>query len=541
MATASVGKIGVKIFASAEGMRAGINSAIGQLDRLEKATDRIRKSTRNLFVLQGLTAASRVFSSISTSLANIGRSMLRQSLQASQLYDAYAKLGRRVGQTGQEIAGLAYAGELSGVGLEQMTLAISTLERRFGDASAGVGTYKAAFAQLGLSMEDLAGKTSSERFQAVAEAISRMASPAQQLAVSGKLFEEAGVKLVPLFQQGAKGIREMVSQADRLGITLQGVDYSAFEAMNDAISTLRKQFTAVYAYIAAEISPLVQDLAGTFSELFNPQNAKAFATQVAGALESAAEILIDVADYFVLQLAPLVNISGQQQAEAAEKFTGFINITRNILTGIYGVANTIFGVFLKIVNIPVQLAASIAEMLDAIVPSFLRRGTGLSDAARDYREVANAFDSVAESYKQAGRDSYQYLLEGGAGAGQAAAGPIRKAFDEFRRNKNNTVTVDSAPLDKDRAAREKLHAAATRQQASLADAIEKSTSKSAFFDFNTVLAGRSFTHSGEAKSMLVWLRSSSGSSRRFQPTPQRVTFLTPPSLCRFSDVCRLDT
>jgi methyl-accepting chemotaxis protein len=380
------------------------------------------------------------------------------------------------------------------VSFEQMTLAISTLERRFGDAAAGTQTYVNAFAQLGLSVEDLAGKTSAERFETVADAISRMATPAQQLAVSGKLFEEAGVKLVPLFQNGAKGLKAMVAEARSLGITLEGVDYNSFERIGDAFGRVQAQLTSIAARVAEKVAPTIERVAQVINEALDPDTADRFASTVATYFEQAGDFLIDAADATIETLRPFYEYVTGANTAAAENLSSFFTNVQNAMRGVYGAFSTIGGLLLNILSIPAHLARLLVSAMEGVFDAINVGGILGDNPFEGFREAAgeltDGLDSVVVSMREAGREQYSVLLGMSDNVGENVARPVREAFDKFSKS---TPKVDVRGLEEDRESRKKLQDAALRQQSQLAKTIERATSPAAFLDYNTS-GGRSEFH-----------------------------------------------
>lgn len=489
MAATSVGKIGVKIFASAEGMRKGISDAVGQLDRLERATADIKKSTRNLFALQGIQAAGRAFATIAGAATRVAASVKNQTLEASRLYDSYGKLAQRVGATGQEIAGLVYAGDKAGVSFEQMTLAISTLERRFGDAAAGSQTYLNAFAQLGLGLEDLAGKTSAERFELVADSISKMATPAQQLAVAGKLFEEAGVKLVPLFQGGEKGLKAMVNRAERLGITLKGVDFGSFAKLQDALSDVWAIITSIGARIASHVTPEIERMTKFVADTLTPERAEAFAKVVAKYFSEAAKVLRAAGEYVVDKVAPALDKLANYEKESGAGLISYVSFFRTAFAGLKGLAETAAGAFKGLLGLFLKPFTFAIKKLTELVAFITGDKSGLIGS------IGATIDGFADA-----------LLENSGKSFSNAYSTFKNELDrldEIPRNAAKTITesvkdtevkLNSKGLDEDRRAREAMQAIALRQQDKLTKAVEQATAKTAFYDYNTA-GGRSEFHS----------------------------------------------
>jgi hypothetical protein len=100
----------------------------------------------------------------------------------------------------------------------------------------GSASAAAALAGVGLSIEQLNGKSSEERFQAIAEALAAMPNTAERTAAAIALFGKSGAGLLPLFEDGAAGLQAMQDEAKKFGLALNDVQGTNVEAMNDSFT-----------------------------------------------------------------------------------------------------------------------------------------------------------------------------------------------------------------------------------------------------------------------------------------------------------------
>ena len=135
----------------------------------------------------------------------------------------------RSGASTEALSQLRYAAEQSGSNLE----AVEKGMRKLGDvttqAAGGSKSAAAALESVGLSASQLMSMSVEDRFLAVAEGISKIEDPATQASVAMDLLGKSGADLVPMMADGAKGIADLMAEADKLGMTITGPQAEAAE------------------------------------------------------------------------------------------------------------------------------------------------------------------------------------------------------------------------------------------------------------------------------------------------------------------------
>lgn len=107
-----------------------------------------------------------------------------------------------------------------GIQTTQFQRGLTTLSKQLEGARAGSKTATAAFQQLGVSQEVIASGDVNQAILQSADALSKMTNPAQKAALAQKLFGRSGLALLPMLNQGSKGIQEQMDLAAKYGDVL---------------------------------------------------------------------------------------------------------------------------------------------------------------------------------------------------------------------------------------------------------------------------------------------------------------------------------
>lgn len=220
-------------------------NAKGDLIQIDNASAKIQ--TYEQKIESAKAAQSRLKQSAAFAGAAIGAAFIYSVKSAMDYGDQIAKASTKTGIAAEEISGLRWAAEQSGVGFDSLVTAMSRMARTAYDASQGTGEAAKAYAALGISVTDAAGnlRGGKDLFVEIAEKIKNTANPAERAALSMQVFGRAGADLLPLLMTGAGGIEELTAQAEKLGLVMSEEDAKAAEELNDALEALQAGFRGV--------------------------------------------------------------------------------------------------------------------------------------------------------------------------------------------------------------------------------------------------------------------------------------------------------
>jgi hypothetical protein len=226
-------------------------------------------------------------------------SLFRMGQEQAEVIDQTSKLAARLGMTYGELAGLSLAGDLAGLSMEQIGKAATKADVALVKAQQGSALAKKAFEDLNLSVADLAGKSSADRFEAISVAIAGLPSEAERAAAATRLFGKAGAELMPLFTGGAEGIAEARREAERLGLVLTSAQGREVEKMNDSFTLVWKSIQGIIQQVEVYLAPTITLLATTFKDFVGEVGGDNIGKEIGKAIIEAAKYLATIADSVV--------------------------------------------------------------------------------------------------------------------------------------------------------------------------------------------------------------------------------------------------
>lgn len=319
--------------------------------------------------------------------------------------DAIQKLNQRIGASTEALSQYKYIADLTGVSFQTLTTGWQRMTRRIAEAAQGTGEARNALAELGLDVQRLNQLAPEEQFEVLADAISAVKNPADQVRLAMKLFDSEGVALLQTMQGGSEAMRAMRDEADKLGLTLDQDTADAAARANDAMTKLGKASEAAGIVLINALGPAIESVANWL------QNDLPGAVQIAVDAFEALQFFIQKSGHFVTgtlagieyALADAANAvgadtlgkafrkAGDSYAEAASNFEGAANriIRKRIELEASGTASGISGAgqFSQVFN---------QGIADGFTPGGSKKA-GLSDAQKEFNRLMEEGKRLTES------------------------------------------------------------------------------------------------------------------------------------------------
>lgn len=243
--------------AAAQGIRAG--RAFIELGVSDKLTKGLRAAQKRL------QAFGEGLRSIGTRLGAIGASALTALFGTAKTFadmgDSLDEMSSRTGVSVETLSELGFAAELAGADMETLETGIRKMQKTISEAIGGSKSAADALAQLGLSIADLKGLNPEQQFKLIADRISRITDPTLRAALAMEVFGKSGTRLLPLIQDGAKGLAKFQEQARALGLTVSTQAAKDAAVLADALDTVWRVLKQAVFTIGSALAPTITELA----------------------------------------------------------------------------------------------------------------------------------------------------------------------------------------------------------------------------------------------------------------------------------------
>lgn len=349
---------------------------------IDKAKTGLASLTRGLKSVTGAIFSMKTGLAVLAGSAGIGL-LIKQSLAAT---DSLAKTASKIGTTTEALSKLQYAGQLSGLAIENTNMSLQRFSRRVSEAAKGTGEAQAALRELGLDANVLNRQSLSTTMLDVADAFQQVEGGANQLRLAFKLFDSEGAQMVNMLRGGSDALVAMYADAKNLGVVMRASVAASVERANDAFTRLGYLFRGVRDQIVGALAPALTLLVTKITEFF------AKIAQSEGGIEKWARA---VTSKFLGAIASMLDgisraVKGIQ--DFVNGLIDMINWVRDVM-GLEDLGHVIFGVG--------DSAAAAAKTLREMAEAVLVAGEGMAITIGKGAETANVFDRIAAAITNA--------------------------------------------------------------------------------------------------------------------------------------------
>jgi len=175
-----------------------------------------------------------------------------------------ADMSARLGVSAQGLSELGYAAGMTGASMEDVEKSIKTMLKTLHAAKEGSAASVEALSSIGVTLDDLAGKSPEDQFTLLAGAIGSIQDAGERSALAMKVFGKSGSALIPMMSQGVDGLKAMRQQAIDLGVAMSDDAAGKADALGDSFDRLKAVMTGFKNKIAAAIAPILTQIIDNF-------------------------------------------------------------------------------------------------------------------------------------------------------------------------------------------------------------------------------------------------------------------------------------
>jgi hypothetical protein len=168
--------------------------------------------------------------------------------------DQMNKIAARTNTTAEAISTLGFAATESGADVGALEKGFIGMSKTIRNAERGLSTAKDALDTVGISLEDLEGKSPDEQMKILADGLVGL-DEGKRAAVAMELFGKSGQKLIPMLNAGSAGIEKMQQQARDLNLEISTEDANSAAELTDRMFELVEVLKATAFQIGAAVAP----------------------------------------------------------------------------------------------------------------------------------------------------------------------------------------------------------------------------------------------------------------------------------------------
>lgn len=206
---------------------------------------------------------------------------LTAGIKAALDYAASLKtLSQQAGVTARDFQELRFAAGQTGVGQRELEQGLERMNTSLSKAADGSKAARKAFADVGVSIDDIAKKSNRQIFEQIAEGMKNQGGAARNAAAATTIFGESAANLTPLLDQGSEGINNLANAAQELGIVLSDEQIRKADETANKLEALKTVLSARIAGVVADNADAILLIAEALAAVVNAAAAAVNAMQM---------------------------------------------------------------------------------------------------------------------------------------------------------------------------------------------------------------------------------------------------------------------
>lgn len=207
-------------------------------------------------VLKGVAAGIGVaMAAIGTAAVTAGKKLFDMANDAAAAGDEIDKASQRIGLSRQGYQEWDYVLSQNGASISSLENGMKKLNNTVDDAINGSTSATDKFQRLGISMEDLQGKSREEIFEMTVKGLQGISDEGEKAAIANDLLGNSSVELAALLNQSAESTEDLKNKASELGLVMSDESVDAAVNYTDAMDNLTRSFAGVKNNITSQLLP----------------------------------------------------------------------------------------------------------------------------------------------------------------------------------------------------------------------------------------------------------------------------------------------
>ena len=330
-----------------EAAASGTDDAVADVgDAAREAGEKAQKASGGWTVLKG-TLADLAASAIKTAASAIRDTAQEMITGAAEYGDTIDKMSQKMGMSSDAYQEWDFVLQHCGASIESLKPAMKTLATAAENGSD-------AFAQLGISQEQIAGMSQEQLFDATIAGLQNVTDETQRTYLAGKLLGKGATELGPLLNTSADDVSDMRAQVHDLGGVMGSDAVKAAAAYQDSLQNMQYAFSGLKNKISGDLLPTLTLIMDGVTKMLT------------GGGDEVAAAVGDL----------VVSLSGQLTAQAPRMMSVALTFIAALVTGLLSALPDLTGTSVELVG---ALLLGIAEQLPGIIVAAATAVQGIAD------------------------------------------------------------------------------------------------------------------------------------------------------------------
>ena len=331
----------------------------------------------------GISAVGSVVSAVGGAAQAAGQEIFDLAQNCAAAGDKIDKQSQALGLSREAYQEWDYILSQNGTSIDSMGTALKTLNGVVDDAGTGSASAAEKLARVGLSLEDIEGKSREEVFEMVITGLQGIEDESQKAAIANDLLGKASVNMAALLNGSAEGVEALKENAHNMGIILEDEAVNASVAFTDSMDNLTRSFGTFKNKVGAEFLPGITGITDGLTDLMSgnyEEGIESIKSGISGIVESLGTTLQKGVEIVGDLLPTLLPALGEAVVQLLQGVMGVLTENAQILADTVVELVTMLALFI-VENLPLlvetaielvcALAEGIAGSVEELIPAVI--------------------------------------------------------------------------------------------------------------------------------------------------------------------------
>lgn len=311
-----------------------------------------------------MEAAAVAVAAVGTAAAAAGKAVWDMANDTASAGDAIDKTSQKIGISAEAYQEWDYVFERSGTDVDNLQAGMKTLSGVIADAASGSSTAAEKLSAVGLSIEDLNGKSQDEQLSMVITALQGMESGAERTSAATDLLGKSATDMAAVLNMTAEDTEALKQEAQDYGMVMSNDAVASSAAFEDSLTRMQGTMGGLKNSMTGELLPGITQIIDGFSDLISGNE------QAGQEIQDGAESLVETLNAMIPQAVELF----QKIADAV------LEIAPSVIESL---ANGIIEAIPELMPVVLQIVTEITNVLVELLPQIIDAGMQLLNGLID--------------------------------------------------------------------------------------------------------------------------------------------------------------
>ena len=336
----------------------------------------VEKKTSNLSnKLSGLAKGLAVgVAAVGTAAAATTKALINGATETAKYGDEIDKTSQKIGFGTEAYQKWDYAMQIAGTSMKDCSIGLKTMTNKIDDALNGSSSAIAMFDKLGISVDDLKGKTREDIFGMVVSGLQNTTDELTKAAIANDVFGRSGQELMPLFNETTENTQKLLEEAEKYGMVMSENAVKNSADFNDSLTRMQKTITGVKNKLLGELLPGFSTLMDGISGLVSGQEdaGEKVAEGITNVVETISKVLPKIVEVVGNLIPKLIPVVGEILTSVSQALLDNLpTIIQGILKLLPGLLKAVVMIIEGIIKALPDIILILAEMLPELLPTII--------------------------------------------------------------------------------------------------------------------------------------------------------------------------